>query len=84
MQKRVHMKLIPMLRLLTIFFLMQGTNAGDSHFTRVICYMYNASNLCWISSYMYMYICLISTHELLLSAAAIICWRIFVICMRAF
>ena len=36
--------------------------------------LYNTSNLFWISSDMYL--CFISTHELLLFAA-IICWRFF-------
>ena len=41
-----------------------------SHFTQAIYYiLYSRSNLFWISSYMYLG--LISTHELLLSAAII-------------
>ena len=44
--------------------------------------LYNTSIfLFWISSYMYL--CLISTHELLLYAA-IIFWQIFKICMWIF
>ena len=43
--------------------------------------LYSTSNLFWISSYMYL--CLISTHELLLSAA-IIFWQFLKICMWIF
>ena len=50
------------------------------NFTHVIYYMY-IPLLFWISSYMYL--CLISNHELLLSAA-IIFVDFFVICMRVF
>ena len=43
--------------------------------------LYSTSNLFWISSYMYLG--LISTHELLLSAA-IIFWQFLKICMWIF